>query len=823
MNLHPFSITPGRHDLTLTALPPHRIGHWSSAGRNSQQGISFYLVSALVVVSLILGIAYIYSLTSENKMITKTMISEICLNLGESAANEAYYYARKQMNRESLVFFNIFREPLAEGGSSGGAVIIPTPETDALAKEYAGAKVKSWVMFANRQLFSKNLLAKDIDPGLLDKRETMGTLRIVAYSTYKGTHKLLTIDRDVKVVNVCPPKYDFTLWVKYADKAPYNIWQSRSGAQYRNMVLLNGDDDSQKPLEMNQNGYIYLGNGRELTKDPGTGDLEEVPKYADPMGMNPGSKNPIVINLTAFEVLGEHILKKIAGKFDGLWGQLDLVKHGCPQMDLWTNIPKTKLLGTENPLGLGHTVYFECQGHDSTLEEETPVKFGFGSVTKQAAGLKYFIGKTFNQYIVQQGAPLEFLDITKSGFDLNGTDYWRGGANPPPQYARRILGNVYKSYIKLKLVNLHSVSETDPDTGGAKQKWAYCPWIYPPPADWKPSSFQLLPDPVDGSAPAKDPNMFLENSNKPIDHDGDPPISDAIASNYYKHFKTTVVKEIYDIHEEGKIKPNITYINSEIGYSDNVTNWCQTGYIPHELSWDKISKTMGSYDDFLAKSGLKKAINEPNSPPLLRLDGVWMITDFDDFKFPSHLVVYGKGTLIFVNTNVMIDGIYNLPTFKEHFKEIYAGKPFDPVPDPETRCTIVLMTFKPPGMPCDKKIHITNKLIMASLAAPDSTLGMDQAVQKDSADSNGDTSWDIDIFGNTVVERFDLRDFIDKSKESEPKTRAGGRIRYDAAMRPVMDAGQVSPLNYHVTVSKKMSFWNFADVTGQDLSGMLGE
>ncbi|PKK91911.1 MAG: hypothetical protein CVV64_00350 [Candidatus Wallbacteria bacterium HGW-Wallbacteria-1] len=794
----------------------------SEISRN-QRGMSFYIVSALVGICLVLGLSYIYSLTSENRMLTKTLISEICLNLCESSANEAYYYARKQMNRQDLVFYKMFREPMASGtAGSGGAVLIPTPETENMAKEY-GAKIKTWVMFANRSLFTKNLFAKDIDPTLVDRVESMGTLRVVSYAEYKGTKKLLTIDRDVKVVNTIPPKYDFTLWVRLADRFSFNTWPSKSGAQIRNLALFNGTDDPSKPLESNTNGYVFLGNGRPLPLDPATKEYYDVPPIPDPSGTNPSNQNTIAINLTAFEVLGQKIIKKFFKKFQGLWGNLDLVKKGWPQKDLISNLKQGSLF-TDSTV-YDHKVYGECQGHDWTMEAESPVNLGFGSIRKNAAGLKYFIGTNYNQYIrdTKGLGTLKFLDITNSGFDINGSDFWRDGENASPQFARQLLGNVYKSYVKLKLLNLYSINDVDPATGQGMMKLAYCPWTLPPPTPDTPFSgkFKILADPADSSKPAQDPAMFLENPSKPLDHDDDPPVSDDIKNNYHRFFKTEVVKKIYDIRAEDTGKPFTTYFNSEYGYSENVENWSKAGYIPHELSWDKISKTFGSFDEFVAKSGLKESMSQSPSMPLLRLDGVWMITDFEDFKFPSHLIVYGKGTLIFVNTNVKIDGIYNLETFKQSGKEILQGNKFTPVADPETKCTIVLMTFRQPGMPVSKKIHVTNKLVMASLVAPDSMLVMDQAVQSDSADSQGEKKWDVDLYGSLVVDQLDITQFMDQSKAGDDEAPGGGHIRFDQTFRPDMEGGKLSAGNYHVTASKKVSFWNFADVSSDDLSSTL--
>jgi hypothetical protein len=577
-------------------------------------------------------------------------------------------------------------------------------------------------------------------------------------------------------------------------------------------------------LANRKNGYIYLGNGLRLPLEPQTGEYYDIPSYMDLMGNNPSAKNPIIINLTAFDVLGEPVIERFYKTFGGgSFRFIHRVKHGWPQRDLHTNLSDSDLTGMKTING--HEVFFESQGHDMTYEEDSPVKFiGGGAVETSAAGLKYFIGTYYNEYVkTKQNQALSFLDITKSGLDLNGIDFWRGNADSPAQFAKLILGNVYKSFVKLKLVNLCPAGTTDPDTGQTQKKWAYCPWLFPSPAGVQQfnGTLSLLADPIDPTLPAKEPLAFLQNSSKPLPHDA--PTPDAVKQNYNINYQTRVVKKVYDIRaEQNNHTPFTLYSNTEYGYQEDVTNWSSSAYLPQELCWDKISKTFGSYDDFLAKSGLKKAMNDPNSPPVLRLDGVWMITDFNDFRLPSHLVVYGKGTLIFVNTNVIIDGIYNLATFKEHFKNIYSGKKFDIIEDPETKLTIVLMTFRPPGMPINKKIYVTNKLVMSSLVAPDSMIAMDQGVLSDSADSTGDEAWDIDIYGNLVVERFDISEFVNKSKESNEKTKAGGILRYDPNMKPLMNAGQIDNTNYHATASQKVSYWDFSDITSNPNAALLG-
>lgn len=795
-----------------------------SSSRKNQQGMGFYLVISIISISLLLGGVYIFSLTNENKMLTKTMLKEICLNLCESGANEAYYYSRKQMNRESMVFFKMFRTKLESTGQGGGAVQIPVPLSEELASNYPGAKVKTWILFANRSLYLKNLYAKDINPMFLDKKETMGTLRIISYASFRGVKKLLTIDRDVKVVNLSPPKYDFTLWVKQADKSSFNLWESKSGAQYRNMVILNGDnpDDSNKPLANRENGYIFLGNGQRLPLEPTSGEYYDIPSFMDPNCNNPAAKNPIIINLTAFDVLGDPVIDRFYSIFGGgAFKFVHRVRKSCPQRDLYTNLSETDLTGFK--VINGHEVFFESQGHDKTYEEDSPVKFvGGGSVETSAAGLKYFISPLYNENLKNNiNSPIKFLDLTKSGLDLNGTDFWRGNTDSAPQFAKLILGNVYKSFVKLKLVNLCDPNVT-PEEGQPAKKWAYCPWIIPSPSGTPVTpNLGILADPIDSTKPANVPVGFLENSAKPLPNDA--PVPDAIKQNYNINYQTRVVKKVYDIRaEQNNHTPFSLYSNTEYDYQEDVTNWASSAYLPQELSWDKISSTFGSYDDFISKSGLKKAVNDPNAPPVLRLDGVWMITDFNDFRFPSHLVYYGKGTLIFVNTNVIIDGLYNLATFKENFKDIYSGKKFDIVADPESKLTIVLMTFRPPGMPINKKIYITNKLVMSSLVAPDSMIAMNQGVLSDSADSYGEKDWDIDVYGNIVVEKFDISEFMDKSKQSNQETKAGGILRYDPNMKPLMNSGTVDDKNYHVTAAQKVSFWDFCDITNNPNAAMLG-
>jgi hypothetical protein len=265
---------------------------------NKRRASVFYLIIGVISITFILGLSYLYHLSEEFHAVNFSLASEICLNIAESAANEAFYYVQKKMNdhwsKKNLFIYEYFRMPLtAKLAKSTPRLDVPVPKTMVIASALGGKVKKVYAIFWKRRLFNKNFWRQSISPINLDPRESIGTFSIVAEVSYQYFNFVLRIDREMKVVRTTPPRPDFSLWVKNASADTFNVWKSYGGWTPAQLLVLNGSDP-----DPTLHAAIYLGNGKEIpnsllrdvdkihfTKDPNLTSVREKPEY-------------IVLNLT---------------------------------------------------------------------------------------------------------------------------------------------------------------------------------------------------------------------------------------------------------------------------------------------------------------------------------------------------------------------------------------------------------------------------------------------------------------------------------------------------------------------------------------------
>ncbi len=932
-----------------------------------QRGIIFYLVVTMIVIALILGGAFIFFLRSEVHMITLTQKSEVCLYLSEAGANEAFYRLRQMMNDPTSPVYETLREKYTDQPTP---VPIATPIAEDLADDFS-ADLAVWATYVNRQKFLKDLYNAEIPNERQDDRESCGTLRVQAEIKYRGMTKLLTVDRDLKVINPYPPKGDFSLWVKNAASDTMNPWISQAGVQTKSLMVLNGVD--RQPYK--KAADVFLGGGKALTLRtiPGTPPRKE---HAGPLSMG-GKKKPIILNITGSFPFGDAMTRYYLGQPVNMPGfdQLDCRDGAMPNNDLrvHTDGKNLSFFGAEKISPENERSAFQIVGHDSVMNEEYPVYIrdilGRKRPLPQVYGCKYYIDESYNRHL--SPTDKKYLDITRSGLDLYSVDYatmkklMQTDMQGQPQYAHRVYGHVYSSMVRLRAADIGDLpagiyvqaawyftvdvpsakndafltsdlykkmitkGNVKPMSGSNPITYACAFAGFDPefktdimeevysdvssfgslgaveyPDDLEPIKQKILqntnlplqgedldeklkgstlimvyeipndefnkekaakiaenfghkqlvvtakpPAPIWGMCPWRDPTSFQTDVSSKMDILDDPvywdeqmtipwlltvkpPKKDAMAtpswlSNYstYKRYMTQVFRTPYDYSGT----THTVYENRVRGYKINTAEWEEDGRFLDELSWNKISKTYGRWEDFEEESGLRKTQTEQKIP-IMFLDGIWLITDFQPIVFEQNTVYAGKGILIFMDVDVFIDGMHSWDTYQFNKANIDKGEPyicqplFQDLEDAqkrfgESKLTIVLLSFGK----TTRKIHVTNRCVEASICAPTSTVQLD--TEYSGADSQGERKLDLDVYGNLVLGELHLSQHRDGSQpvpnglDGDPNKEladGGGIVRWDPFMVPLNRGGEYTMESYHVSISRKVSYWNIQMLKGEE-------
>ncbi len=304
-------------------------------------------------------------------------------------------------------------------------------------------------------------------------------------------------------------------------------------------------------------------------------------------------------------------------------------------------------------------------------------------------------------------------------------------------------------------------------------------------------------------------------------------------SDTYRKYMTQVVQSPYDY----KGTTRLQYKNRVRGYTVNVKKWADPGYHLEELGWNKISKSFGTIDHFMEESGLARFRRGEEPYPIMRLDGVWLISIFDTFMFDTNTIYSGKGTLIFLTADedagVNIDGMFSAKMFEKNLNEILSNKAFninyrenseefslenlDYRYEEDSKLTIVLLTI--PGFKNRNKIQLSNRFVEASICAPSTTVELVTRYGKENKeyagyDSQGEPHFDIDILGNLVLGELDLRTL--DNKPGEEMQSAGGALRWDPFMVPPHDDNEYLIQAYRAYMSRKASYWSMITISGEE-------
>jgi len=821
----------------------------------NKRGMGLYLVIGLIVIVFILGSAFLFSLRTEVRQVVKIQANEIVLSIMESAAAEAAYIVRRLMNQHPKPgelrndVYKMFRKPFVLG-ESPQKIKLPTVETEKLASFY-GAEVETIISYSNRRLFNKDMRSRKIPEQFLDKRETYGSLAIFVRCRYGTVSKFLLVHRDVKVVNMLPPRHDFTLFVRDAANDTFNVWESRSGAIHRHFIVMNGPD-TVEPYE--KNGSIYLGHGKELVLDSNGEytnllNFTKLPPIPDADSYAP-PQHPIVINLTAHVMLGPQVKRFFAkGSITGLissWFKDPLIKHGIPHNDIDSVLAAARIPPRGQQMIAGHECSYCYVGHDVTLTNRHPVTILGKKVDVPA--LEYFL----SGYNTSIGYRAAWVNVNRSGIDLYGTDYWRPRTknifDEKAQIAKRIYGNVYKSFVKLKWAD---VTETSSSSGssssgsssssssssGVKKDWAICPFLPVKPSGGDPVLLLLGKHVIPGP-------MLLVDKPRTGKHFQEYPW---LLTNYEK-FMSRVVLRPYDYLADRNRRVWKEYEHPVLGYREKVSNWWKKDWALPEFSWDKIARTYGSFDEYMAEHGgfhpkaggkfltLLEQERKKYREYYLILNEMVMISDFGNVKLPSNLRIAGRGILVFLIARDMTTGEGNL--YIDGIEKINKKEIAD-----NTHLTIMLLTLMPGSTKSKPKIYLTNKHVQASIVAPDSTIEIDpdlvghdvaQGEQLGASDPRKKVRKDISIEGNLVVKELHLAPYIDpdtgkrfRGLDTGPEPEnvqtkdleigGGGHLRYDPVFHAELDpkfSGKYYHSKYYtVSLGKRISFWRTGVLT----------
>ncbi len=873
--------------------------------RNNNRGSVFYVVVSLITITFILGISFLFHLSDEFHSVTFSQAAEICLNLAESCEKEAHFLTMFHMNLHGLPenkqtgIYKHIRSPIIGEKREAPPFALEAPETQQQAA-YFGAEIISIMGFYwKRDFFARNLMNTPIDLMTLDPKETFGTFSIEVVIKYKQFLYNLRVDREMKVAKTTPPRADFTLWVKDASVDTFNPWKSYGGWTPAHLMVLNG---TRLPVDRDFNGSIFLGGGRALT----TSEIESpdrIQYFSEPndhiQAANKFQQNPIIINITMggdssrWGLLNNDGVKSTFYKKHGIRSTKQFYTAGIPHNDFSPHhILKPQTIFTVEVQGLKKTVHSHYIGHDQAVVAQNPFKIPkIGVQFKDyLPGLSYFVslyndslaktGKFFNQ---------QWIDITMSGIDLIACDFWREWQKksssgkpqePAPQYPRAIYGQVYKSSIKLNamLLDFNRNAGLPPGVPFTNANiWGILPWV--------PQGYPLGSEPMSAFFEDSSKHSAYANEPYPGTFTKTPKVVNTfgawglnLTQKYnsaidfksqqlgYHDFKSNIEIRPYNTPKPGINQIETIYVNPITTVQEDVGNWSDDDYFPPEFSYDKISYSYPSFDDFknsvgylnekgqfftLAEqlaglagkdaSGLKLIKN-----PIIDFTGnrqkIYRVLSIDgDIYLPSNLRYYGRGWLCFMFcdsvSNLNVDGISK-----------FRIKGFCETPTQRSDPTLVNHPLNPDNMSCTlavlgvgktPSIHLTNKLVEASLFAPLSTIELDMIGTKDGevyglkngwVDSIGCPMFDIDVLGNVVVGELHLdwypRDHLNPHVKATGKNVrqglrgktvkldtghycvGGGVIRWDPSFKIEVDkVGGMHDKYYGVSLGKKISFW----------------
>ncbi len=862
----------------------------------NNRGSVFYVVVSLITITFILGISFLFHLSNEFHAITFSQAAEVCLNLAESCEKEAYFLTRFHMNLHGLPpdkqtgIYKHIRSPIIGEKRESPPFALEAPETQQQAA-YFGAEIVSIMGFYwKRDFFARNIINAPIDLMTLDPKETFGTFSIEVIIRYKQFLYNLRVDREMKVAKTTPPRADFTLWVKDASVDTLNPWKSFGGWTPAHLMVLNG---TRLPVDRDFNGSIFLGGGRALTSGE-IAFPDRIQYYSEPNDHlqtgNRFQQNPIIINITMggdssrWGLLNNDGVKTTFYKKHGIRSTKEFYTAGIPHNDFSPHhILKPQTIFTVEVMGLKKTVYSHFIGHDQAVVAQNPFvipKIGV-QFKDYLPGLSYFVS-LYNESLAKTGKFFnqQWIDITMSGIDLIACDFWRdwqkssGGQpqEPTPQYPRAIYGQVYKSSIKLNamLLDFNRTVGLPPGAPSPSNIWGILPWV--------PKNYQLASEPM--SAFFEDSNKHSAFANEP--YPGTFTKTPLIANTFgawgldltktynatvdlqpkqmtYHTFKSNLEIRAYNTPKAGQNQIETIYVNPITTIQEDVGNWSADDYFPPEFSYDKIAYSYPSFDDFKNSVGY---LNEKGHFFTLaeQLDGLagkdannldlakHPIIDFTgnrqklyrvlvvdgDIYLPSNIRYYGRGWLCFMFcdgvSSLKVDGIAKFrikgfcETQAERTDPTLINNPLNP---DNMSCTLAVL-----GVGKYPSIHLTNKLVEASLFAPKSTIELDMDGTKSGwVDSIGCPMYDIDVLGNVVVGELHLdwypRNHLDPHSKATGKNvrqglrgktvyltktarycTGGGVIRWDPSFKIEVDkVGGRHDKYYGVSLGKKISFW----------------